>query len=272
MQIKLNDFNFLTDKCSSKEGSIDNFQWYRGPEDRNIEVFTDLALGMVKIKRDNRCTKIAWLLEPVEISQHTYGYIQQNEKDFDYIASHDIEFVQSYNNDKVTYVPFGGTWLKPEERFIFEKTKNISLIASEKSQTTGQKLRHYIAAKYSNKIDLYGRKYKNIELKSEGLKDYRFSIIVENCARPGYFSEKLIDAFLTGTIPVYYGDTNVNNIFNPRGIIGINTDTDLGVIDNLGVNDYEERLDAIKENFTIALKYTASENELWSRLLYRFDD
>lgn len=48
---------------------------------------------------------------------------------------------------------------------------------------------------------------------------YRFNICFENTASPGYTTEKLVDALLAGTIPIYWGNPQVGLDFNPRAMI-----------------------------------------------------
>ena len=54
-----------------------------------------------------------------------------------------------------------------------------------------------------------GRRYKNnvgeIKNKIDFLSSYKFSIAMENTEGDGYISEKIIDSFISGTIPIYYG-------------------------------------------------------------------
>ena len=41
--------------------------------------------------------------------------------------------------------------------------------------------------------------------KIDGLRDYRYHFCIENIKRDYWFTEKLIDCFVTGTIPIYWG-------------------------------------------------------------------
>ncbi len=86
------------------------------------------------------------------------------------------------------------------------------------------------------KVDSYG-KYKNnmadkkilkrlSEQKHETLLKYKFNICFENSSYPGYLTEKLFDAFFAGCIPIYWGDTSLNDvkacteyIINPKSYI-----------------------------------------------------
>jgi hypothetical protein len=71
-------------------------------------------------------------------------------------------------------------------------------------------------------IDIYGRnlnindtRYKGSpENKHEVLKNYKYSIAIENCCEKNYVSEKFFDCILNDTVPLYYGCPNIDDIFN----------------------------------------------------------
>ncbi|EED90150.1 THAPSDRAFT_269403, partial [Thalassiosira pseudonana CCMP1335] len=48
---------------------------------------------------------------------------------------------------------------------------------------------------------------------------YRYALVMENTEVEGYVSEKILDAFLSGTVPIYFGSRFVFNVFNPRAFI-----------------------------------------------------
>lgn len=49
---------------------------------------------------------------------------------------------------------------------------------------------------------------------------YRFVVAFENSIAPGYVTEKIVNAFLAGAIPIYWGNsTSVATLFNPRSFI-----------------------------------------------------
>lgn len=48
---------------------------------------------------------------------------------------------------------------------------------------------------------------------------YKFSIACENNARPGYCTEKLVNAFEAGTVPIYWGDPRVKETFNEKAFV-----------------------------------------------------
>ena len=51
---------------------------------------------------------------------------------------------------------------------------------------------------------------------------YKFTIAAENAAFPGYTSEKLMTSFQAHSIPIYWGNRDVVDEFNPRAFINAN--------------------------------------------------
>ena len=88
---------------------------------------------------------------------------------------------------------------------------------------------NFIVNKYK-KID-FGGSYKNnvgkISNKIKFLSSYKFSIAMENSEGDGYLSEKILDSFQSGTIPIYYGDYMVEEYINPKAYILIKGKKDI---------------------------------------------
>ena len=94
----------------------------------------------------------------------------------------------------------------------------------------------YFRLDFINELSKYktidmGGKYKNnvgnIENKIEFLKSYKFSIAMENTEGDGYVTEKIIESFIAGTIPIYYGDYTVDEFINPKSFILIRGEKDM---------------------------------------------
>lgn len=221
-------------------------------------VFTDEYCFSSCVDNVSTNRKIAWLMESPGIKPHVFNQFHLVQHKFDLIISFlDKAFADSFGFDMQKYVqcPLGGAWVEPNFSND-KKTKLCSLIASNKNNLPGHKLRHSIASTNSW-IDLYGSGYKKIENKSEGLKDYSFSVIIENLSIEGYFTEKLIDCLLMKTIPIYWGDPKIHLIFNKNGIIKLDE------INNLTFEMYESMLPVVKENFEIALKLKSTDDNLF---------
>jgi hypothetical protein len=55
----------------------------------------------------------------------------------------------------------------------------------------------------------------DVRLKRQVMSDFRYAICFENCSFPGYVTEKIVDCFLAGCIPVYWGAPDITD-FVPR--------------------------------------------------------
>lgn len=60
---------------------------------------------------------------------------------------------------------------------------------------------------------------------SRTLEYYMFSIIIENNSVDNYFTEKLLNCFAVGTVPIYLGCPNIGEFFNRNGIIEVSRKT-----------------------------------------------
>lgn len=55
----------------------------------------------------------------------------------------------------------------------------------------------------------------------EKISHYKFMICMENFSKPRYYTEKIINGFLGNTIPIYWGDPDIENVFNPDAFINV---------------------------------------------------
>ena len=161
---------------------------------------------------------------------------------FDIIFTHNQELLKI--DSKFKWCPAQGFWIK--EPKIYKKSKMISMIASNKRMCDGHRLRLEWVERIGGQVDLYGRGFNEIALKEEGLCDYMFSVAIENGQYETYFTEKLLDCFATGTIPVYLGAPDIGKVFNSDGIIELSEEFDVSE------EIYYNKIDAVKENLEIA--------------------
>ena len=121
----------------------------------------------------------------------------------------------------------------------------------------------YFRINFINELNKYkivdmGGKYNNnvgiIKNKIDFLSSYKFSIAMENTEGDGYISEKILDSFLSGTIPIYYGSYMLDEFINPKAFILIKGEKDiLQKIEYIKKIDNNEQIyrDMIKENVLI---------------------
>lgn len=153
-----------------------------------------------------------------------------------------------------------------------EKPKHISFITSNKTMTDGHVFRVNCAAAINNlpdsQVDLFGVGIREIPGKIVGLRDYKFSIAIENGIHDNYFTEKILDCFLTGTIPIYRGCENIGEFFNPKGFITFDTEQELlNIVSKLTDEDYYSRQEYIEENFEKAKQYSYNNDKLFNKYL-----
>ena len=83
---------------------------------------------------------------------------------------------------------------------------------------------------YNFDIDVYGNNWssnhKNVKgplkNKLDGLLNYKFSICIENSNERNYITEKYFDCILCNSTPIYYGASNVEDIYGKTLTINLN--------------------------------------------------
>jgi len=204
--------------------------------------------------RDVRCRVSLLLFEPPSIQGAYYALLPLLASRYHRIFTHDLDLSRRLANAR--RITHGGSWLNTTVDPMSDRSAHISLIASEKATTEGHKLRHRIANWVSIRhpeVRLLGRGYHPFEERSEGFLPYRYSVVIENCQRDGYFTEKLIDCLLCGTVPIYWGDPAVGKYFDMAGIIYCEDEAQLrDAIASATVEDYAARAEARRRNAQIA--------------------
>jgi hypothetical protein len=207
--------------------------------------------------------KYAWINESAEINPLPYNmllldfdkYIQE----FDMIFTHHGDIVKMH--EKIKWIPLSQIWIKNPA--IYQKSKLVSMITSNKALCPQHIVRLDWMHKLKNNIDVFGHGINPIPHKEIGLCEYMFSICIENSLYNSSFTEKILDCFATGTIPVYIGPSDVTDFFNGDGIIFLNDNFDLS---SLTPELYYSKMDAIKDNFERVQKYKSVDNCIYEYL------
>ena len=183
---------------------------------------------------------------------------------FDKIYSFDEEIIKNCENSEIFL--FGSSWVLTDEFkqmchskknyknfFNTDKKFKVSFIKSNKNNLPGHILRNNILDVISKKRE-YEFYYPSwLETKIELFTDSSHHITIENSQNKNYFTEKLIDCFMSYTIPIYWGCPNISDYFNPDGIIFFENEDKLDdILNNLSETDYSSRIKAIEENYKIA--------------------
>jgi len=139
------------------------------------------------------------------------------------------------------------------------KSKILSTIASNKSFTAGhrQRLAFVESLKQRPCGDVFGRGARELRDKWDGLAAYRYSVAIENCAYPDYWTEKIADCFLAGTVPFYFGCPNITDYFPPEAFEQIDLANPEKALERIGEvlagNDYEQRQPALAKAKNLVL-------------------
>lgn len=209
--------------------------------------------------------KNAILLESSAIVPNHVNWLYQNATKFKTIYTHN-SFLLSLPNAR--WIPGGGCWIGTEfgggELKVYDKTKLVSFMSSGKAMCPLHIMRHTLAnycQVYLPYINIYGMGGPFVKAASY-LTDYRFSIILENYVDKCYFTEKILNCFATGTIPIYLGAKTLP--FNEEGIIRFNSPEEfLPAIKKATPEFYEANRKAVEENLELCKKYLCIEDYMW---------
>ena len=108
-----------------------------------------------------------------------------------------------------------------------DKPRLMSIMVSQKTNAPGHVYRHKLVQKILQSnlpIDIWGRgcqyyantgdaRLKGNFTKYEPYAGYKFHIAIENFETNHYFSEKIINPLLLGTVPIYMGCRNIETYF-----------------------------------------------------------
>ena len=98
------------------------------------------------------------------------------------------------------------------------KDRLISCIASKKAGTPGHHWRLQVAQAlqkhFGRNIDLFGFGWNPIAEKRDAIDRYHYTVVIENDVSDHYWTEKLSDAILGYSVPIYAGARKVNEYFD----------------------------------------------------------
>lgn len=107
-------------------------------------------------------------------------------------------------------------------------------------------------------FDLFGRGFNPVAHKFDGLFPYKYSIAVENHACDHYWTEKIADCFLSWTMPIYSGATNILSYFPKESMILIDPSDQAGALQTIreamASDRFGRNLDAVEEARRLVLE------------------
>jgi hypothetical protein len=116
--------------------------------------------------------------------------------------------------------------ISPQGDTFLKKEKKICIFSSHINEPR-KSIINFFSKNF--KVDGYGQYFdKNIKhhnlgsySKKDILKNYAFNLCPENSLYPGYYTEKVPEAFLSKTLPITWADPNIKYDFNEKSIINL---------------------------------------------------
>ena len=220
--------------------SLDDLIWPLGRPDRLGQgVVADLTpddhliiypkTNMHFLPNLGTCAKVtAMVVEPSIIHARHLRWLRLTYRRFFRVMTYHRPLLDRIPNG--LFLPYGTTWVPDYQGLDVTKTRHMSLIASSKRDHIGHQLRHRLVEQIQAQgqdVTVLGRGYAPFADKSDGLAPYRFSVVIENVREQNYFSEKLVDAVLCETVPIYWGCPNIGDFIDTGGMVLCETEEDV---------------------------------------------
>jgi len=218
-----------------------------------------------------------------ESQNRIYDLVYDNHNLFDLIITHDEKLLSLPNAElrlcmwrclnKNIHTREWPTLADNSLYALYDKTKKVSCVSSNKSFLPGHKKRLEFVNHIINRggVDVFGMGINPIVGKIDALRDYRFSVAIENTLGNNECTEKLSDCFLTGTVPIYYGCPNVGNYFDTSAILSFNTIEELNEIlnriDTEGDKMYRDMYNGVKNNFNLVDMYSINSDQWFEKYI-----
>ena len=171
------------------------------------------------------------------------------------ITCHDIE-IKDRHFCLPIYLVKKGEFIKIPERKklvksdLEKRNRFCNFIYDNKKGNPFRKYFFEELSKYK-KVDSAGKFLNNMGFvtknKMKLQKQYRFTIAFENEKYPDYCTEKIMDAFISRTIPIYWGDCNIDKTINSKAFINCNGETN-------NVKETIRKIDEIENNIDLWLE------------------
>lgn len=203
-------------------------------------------------------------IEPPEI-QNIVDSLIQNHKFYDVILAWNEDILKACPN--AIKFPFGSCWVHDHTVDVNQKKFEASFLTSGKNSCAGHRFRQQLFSRIPGRVgDVTIHKHQSpprIPDKGTILKPYQYTIAVENTSRDNWFTEKLIDCFVSRTVPLYYGCPNIAEYFDIAGMFTFKTQDELeATIRTLTSKTYFDMYSHVENNYNKALEYV----DIWVRV------
>lgn len=238
-----------------------NVEWVK---DGSAQISIHIDNGLL-LSTNPKTKNYGWLCESKTIIPNIYDWCKKNiellKHKFIKVFTHDYELCKLSDIFQLTYCSAKSYF---EHGEIYPKSKLVSMIASNKVMCNEHVFRQQMIKKFAKHCDHFGRGYRYLANKKDGLRDYCFSFAIENATYPNMFTEKITDCFMSGTIPIYYGISNIGDYFNKEGIIILDENFR---IEDLSFDLYYSKIESVKDNFSRSIDFPLAEDYIFNTFI-----
>ena len=239
------------------------------------------------LSADIKCVQIE---ESIRYSNCDRHLADRGVQDIDVIFTTQKDLDSRLPHDKIVWIPYGSIWVPDIEDYPYDKSKfALSFLPGAKNMSCfpGHQVRHDISDLFVNSqkslfnsLNIHPSlnikhilRTNHIKKKDPIFDGFQFSIVVENSRDPGWFTEKLNDALITKTIPIYYGAPDIGKYFDANGILEFSNMGELKqVLSTLTPTMYKEKLGAVNKNREVLLqKYTNMKKQIGKYLSENYE-
>jgi hypothetical protein len=201
-----------------------------------------------------RARRIVLLTEPPEIKHYRRAYLEQ----FGTVIS---PMHQSGHSGTVIRCQSGLPWFYGSHLTVAAlaalpapaKTTAVSVVISRKTQTPLHRARLRFIEQLQNRLGarlhVYGSGFRPIADKREAIDPFKYHLALENNAREHFWTEKIADAYLGWSLPLYSGCSNMADYVPADALIRLDLDDIAASLDTvercLDDDPYDGRLAAI---------------------------
>lgn len=155
----------------------------------------------------------------------------------------------------------------------------VSVVCSDAAFTSGQRERLEfltgLKERLGDRLVHFGRGFRPVADKLEAIRGYRFHLVMENCRVPHYWTEKISDAYLGWSFPLYVGSPNLSEYFPEKSFIQLDIDDPEKAAEKISAllasPREDEEIAAIKKSRSLVLgKYNPW--SAWARWASEFHD
>ncbi len=240
--------------------------------DKSVELWID---NFMNLERSSAEYKVLYLCEPEEIINLTQQTINLKDK-FDLILTHNQKILDECSNAEL--FEFGGCWVKTLNE---NKEFSVSTVVGFKKMAEGHYLRHDLW-RSQQKITVPKKFYRSgaggniipeiennpvlVDTKDE-MFDSMFHIVIENCYRKNWFTEKIIDCLQSKTVPIYVGCDNIGDWFDLDGfLIAKNLEEVIEKANSVTEEMYNSMKESIERNYELSKLYCKLEERVVSKI------